>query len=194
MTSSDMMKLLEGSFQKSSKIAEKIEKANKEKEEGNHFFKQGQNQEALKHYHQGLLNINGLVGLDQKETSQVNEIKVTICNNMAAVYLKQRKHEKAITYCNKVLEIDKRNVKAIFRRGKAYLEKDDVERAQEDLKEAEKINPEDSSIKKELALLKKKSAEQDKKQQKFYSNMFSKLNEANEKEAASKKSEKEELK
>ena len=51
---------------------------------------------------QGLLNINGLVGLDQKETSQVNEIKVTICNNMAAVYLKQRKHEKAITYCNKV--------------------------------------------------------------------------------------------
>jgi hypothetical protein len=36
----------------SSNVAEKIQKAEKEKEEGNKFFKEGDYRRALQHYHQ----------------------------------------------------------------------------------------------------------------------------------------------
>jgi tetratricopeptide (TPR) repeat protein len=184
-----------GVFQRSENVDSKIQVAEKEKNLGNECFKKGENQKALKHYHQALLNLNGLVGLSNDETKQVNNLKVLVNNNMAAVYIKNGNLPKALNASNIVLQIEPKNVKALFRRGKAYLDEGNLDRAEADLMEAEKLDPEDKGIKKEIQVLKKKIKEDDKKKQKFYSNMFSKIEEENQKaaqEPSSEESKKEE--
>jgi len=116
-----------------------------------------------------------LVSLSPEETKKVNEIKVSCNNNLAAVLLKDGKFERTIQCCNKVLEIEGNNVKAIFRRGKAYLGKENLDKAEEDLKKALELDPSDKAIPKELATLKAKSKKQEEKAKKFYSNMFQKI-------------------
>jgi len=66
-------------------------------------------------------------------------------------------------------------VKALFRRGKAYLAQHDLDKAETDLQKASNFAPDDKAIQKELATLKLKEKQQEKKQQKFYSGMFDKI-------------------
>jgi len=74
-----------------------------------------------------------------------------------------------------VLDIDPNNVKALFRRGKAYLAQQDLDKAEADLTKASNAAPDDKAILKELSALKLKGKQQEKKQQKFYSGMFDKI-------------------
>lgn len=132
--------------------------------------------------------IKGLVGMSEEETKIANQVKVACCNNMATVHLKDEKFNRVIKLCNQVsphiqndsdilqvLEIETNNTKAIFRRGKAYLALGDLDRAEVDLNKAASLDPKDAGIQRELLVLKKKNKEQDKKQQKFYSNLFEKM-------------------
>lgn len=52
------------------------------------------------HIFQALLNLNGLVGLSNDETKQVNNLKVLVNNNMAAVYIKNGNLPKALNASN----------------------------------------------------------------------------------------------
>jgi len=164
------------------KTEEKIDKANKEKEMGNKFFKEGINAKAIYHYHSALMYVKGLHGLSTEETKKVNEIKVACNNNLAAVQLKEGKIERVISCCTQVLEIEPNNVKALFRRGKAYLGKDNLDKAEDDLNKVASLDPNDKAIQKELVVLKQKSKDQDKKQKKFYANMFEKISQEDKKE------------
>jgi len=174
--------MIGASIPKSENVDQKLISSENEKNLGNNDFKNGELKHALIHYHQALLYANGLVGITKEQTIKMNIVKVSCWNNMAAAYLKEGNYTKAVNYCNKVLSLELNNVKALFRRGKAYLELNNLEKAQEDLKNAERVDPDDKSIQKELQALKKRQQEQDKKQQKFYSAMFDKLGKENEEE------------
>jgi len=50
-----------------------------------------------------------------------NILKIPVYLNMAYCYLKKKEWSETISYCNKVLEIDKNNIKAIYRRCKANI-------------------------------------------------------------------------
>jgi len=91
---------------------------------------------------------------------------------MAAVYLKNEHYDKCITSCTKVLAIEAANVKALFRRGVAYLRIKDYDRAEKDLKEASYQDPSDKGIQNELKLLVQKKHEQDKKLNKVFNKMM----------------------
>lgn len=78
--------------------------------------------------------------------------------------------------------MEENNIKALFRRGKAYLNLGDLDRAEADLKKANSLDPNDKMVQRELLILKKKDQQQTKKQQKFYANMFDKLSVENQKE------------
>jgi len=162
-----------GQNPKNQHVDEKLVKAKKEKDDGNEHFKKGDLAKAIYYYHRALLCVNGLVGKELEK--ERNDMIVQCSNNLAACLLKQEKYEKVVTYCDKVLKIEPRNEKALFRRGKSHMMLNDVERAEADLKKALELNPEDKVIQRELAILQKKSKQQDKKQQKFYANMFEKL-------------------
>lgn len=168
--------LLQG--KKTEDIEVKLLKSLEKKEKGNSFFKSGANKEALYHYNCALMYVNGMYGLSESQTKQVNELKVQCNNNLANVHLKEGSHiSRVITCSSKVLEIEPRNVKALFRRGKAYSLLNNLDKAEQDLLEASQLDPNDIAIQKELQIMKEKNKIQTQKQQKFYANMFDKMKE-----------------
>jgi len=157
---------------KSSSPEEKLQIALKSKEKGNEFFKTGDLSKALYQWYTALNYVNGLYGLSKHQEKAANELKLTIYNNMATAHIKQGKHDKAIAELNKVLEIDSHNVKALFRRGKAYLADNDLDRARIDLERVRDLVPEDKDVKAELALLSKKEKAQETQLKSMYTKMF----------------------
>jgi len=82
---------------------------------------------------------------------------------------------KVIEDCELVLKADADNAKALFRRGKAYLNLGDLDRAQEDLNRASALAPTDSAVKTELALLARKMRAAEQKQKAIYAGMFARM-------------------
>ncbi|WOG85978.1 hypothetical protein DCAR_0105171 [Daucus carota subsp. sativus] len=78
--------------------------------------------------------------------------------------------------CTKVLEIDSKNVKALYRRAQAYINLVDLDLAEFDIKKALEIDPANRDVKLEYKVLKEKVKEINKKDAQFYGNMFAKLN------------------
>lgn len=73
----------------------------------------------------------------------------------------------------KALEIEKNNIKALFRRAQCYVQLSQLEEAKNDLNAALQVEPNNSSVKKELALVERKIHAQKEKEKKIYSKMFS---------------------
>jgi FK506-binding protein 4/5 len=86
----------------------------------------------------------------------------------------QHAYNKGCFFCQ-VLELDSRNVKALYRRVQAYIQLADLELAEVDIKKALEIEPDNRDVKLEYKTLKEKIKEFDKKDAKFYSNMFTKM-------------------
>jgi len=152
--------------------SQKLASAIQEKEKGNEYFKNGEFKRALEYYHRSLMYITGLFNLSKQEQEEVKVLQKTCNLNMAAVYLKNEHYDKCITSCTKVLAIEAANVKALFRRGVAYLRIKDYDRAEKDLKEASYQDPSDKGIQNELKLLVQKKHEQDKKLNKVFNKMM----------------------
>jgi tetratricopeptide (TPR) repeat protein len=150
----------------------KIKKAIEDKEKGNDCFRKGDLPGALRNWHNALNGLNGAYGFSAKQEVIVKDTKLAVLNNMSNVFIKQSKYDRAIERLNEVLTLDPNNVKGLFRRGKAYLANNDVDKARADLLRARDAAPEDKEIKNELILLERKEKTQDAKQKQFYAKMF----------------------
>ncbi|KAL5188066.1 Peptidyl-prolyl cis-trans isomerase FKBP65 [Glycine soja] len=75
-----------------------------------------------------------------------------------------------------VLELDSRNVKALYRRAQAYLHLVDLDLAEMDIKKALEIEPNNRDVKMEYKILKQKVREHNKKDAQFYGSIFAKMN------------------
>ena len=73
---------------------------------------------------------------------------------MAACQLKSNRSDLAIKNCSHCLSIDHTSVKALFRRGQAYANLKDYEKASIDYQNAEQLAPNDTDIKKKISALK----------------------------------------
>ena len=93
---------------------------------------------------------------------QLSKLRITTFSNIAACYLKMENYEKCIEKCNRVLECDADNVKAIFRRGRAYLALKDDFNAAKDLEKAQQAMPDDKLVQYFMKKLKKMQKKQSK--------------------------------
>ncbi|EPS61356.1 hypothetical protein M569_13437, partial [Genlisea aurea] len=155
---------------------EKIEAAGKKKEEGNVLFKAGKYTRASKRYEKAAKYIEYDTSFSDDEKKQSKALKVTCNLNNAACKLKLKEYKEAEKLCTKVLEIESRNVKALYRRAQSYINTADLELAESDIKKALEIEPDNREVKSEYKILKEKVKEYNKKDAKFYGNMFAKLN------------------
>mmetsp|Transcript_39065 Transcript_39065/g.62938 ORF Transcript_39065/g.62938 Transcript_39065/m.62938 type:complete len:351 (+) Transcript_39065:39-1091(+) len=136
---------------------------------GNEKFKAGEYAKAIQKYEKALRYIDqgGFAGDDKVQAATIS------CNlNAAQCFLKLKKGEEAKTKCTIVLGLDSNNVKALFRRGCAFLLMNDADGAEKDLKAAEEKDPADAAIKTELkkvAAIRKKN---DAKDANFAKKMF----------------------
>ncbi|KAG7537102.1 Tetratricopeptide repeat [Arabidopsis suecica] len=154
---------------------EKIEAAGKKKEEGNMLFKAGKYARASKRYERGVKYIEYDSTFDEEEKKKARDLKIACNLNDAACKLKLKDYKEAAKLSTKVLEMDSRNVKAMYRRAHAYMETADLDLAELDIKKALEIDPDNKEVKIEYKKLKEKVKEYNKKDAKFYSNMLSKM-------------------
>ncbi|KAK9069381.1 hypothetical protein SSX86_011284 [Deinandra increscens subsp. villosa] len=169
---------------------EKIEAAGKKKEEGNAFFKAGKYKKAVKRYEKAAKYIEYDTNFEEEEKKQAKALKITCNLNNAACQLKLKEYKQAEKLCTKVLELESTNVKALYRRAQAYINVADLDLAEIDIKKALEIDPNNKDVKLEYKVLKEKIKEYNKKDAKFYGNMFAKMtkpssNKAKEAEAMS---------
>nr|CAB3481511.1 unnamed protein product [Digitaria exilis] len=154
---------------------EKIEAAGKKKEEGNALFKLGKYARASKRYEKAAKFIEYDSSFSEDEKKQSKQLKISCNLNNAACKLKLKDYKQAEKLCTKVLELDSQNVKALYRRVQAYIQLADLELAEADIKKALEIDPNNRDVKLEYKTLKDKIKEYNKKDAKFYSNMFAKM-------------------
>ncbi|KAF8402184.1 hypothetical protein HHK36_013136 [Tetracentron sinense] len=163
---------------------EKIEAAGKKKEEGNALFKAGKFARASKRYEKAAKFIDYDSTFSEEEKKQAKLLKVSCNLNNAACKLKLKDYKQAEKLCTKVLEIDSRNVKALYRRAQAYIQLADLDLSELDIKKALEIDPDNRDVKLEYKTLKEKVKEYNKKDAKFYGNMFARMNKLEELEAS----------
>lgn len=155
---------------------EKIEAAGKKKEEGNAFFKVGKYERASKRYEKAIKFVEYDSSFSDEEKQQTKALKITCNLNNAACKLKLNDYKQAENMCTKVLELDSRNVKALYRRAQAYLHLVDLDLAEMDIKKALEIEPNNRDVKMEYKILKQKVREHNKKDAQFYGSIFAKMN------------------
>nr|ABK24451.1 unknown [Picea sitchensis] len=163
--------------------AEKIEAAGKKKEEGNALFKVGKYFRASKKYKKAAKYIEYDTSFSEEEKKQSKPLKITCNLNNAACKLKLKDYTQAEKLCTKVLEIESQNVKALYRRAQSYIQTADLELAEIDIKKALEIDPNNRDVKLEYRALKEKQKEYNKKEAKFYGNMFARMSKLEELES-----------
>jgi len=94
--------------------------------------------------------------------------------NIAQAYLKFNKNKEAAEAAGKVLKDDPTNLKALYRRGLAYSKSQDFDRAQTDLKDLLKVDPQNAEAKKELATIATALKQFREKEKKVFGGIFSK--------------------
>jgi FK506-binding protein 4/5 len=182
------------SFQKakdmwSMSFVEKADEMMKRKLLGNKLFVEGRIPFAIKAYERAVALFDSpTTELTLGVKKRVNELLVQSHVNLAACFDRRHDSSQVITHCSKALDIEPSNVKALYRRGSAYIAIDDYYNASADLKYALQLSPGNADIKRRLLRLSALQTRQDRKDKKLYSNLFTRLSkmEENEKDVAAK--------
>ena len=143
-------------------LPDKVAAAERRKELGNEYFKANDLERALGKYDKAFKLIQYEQG-EGEEGSKVKEVKCTLHLNRAAVCEKQGRLEDAIEQCSKALEVQPHNVKALFRRGKAFSATNKLDEALSDLKAAQSQEPDNAAVKNQIAIVRQKQKKQDDK-------------------------------
>ncbi|KAJ9548035.1 hypothetical protein OSB04_020578 [Centaurea solstitialis] len=147
----------------------------KTKGTGNRLFKEGKFTLAKAKYEKVLREFNHVNPQDDEEGKEFGNTRSLLNLNVAACYLKMGDFRKSIETCNKVLDANPVHVKALYRRGMAYMAGGDFEEARADFNKMMTIDK-SSEVNAKAALLKLKQTEQEveKKARKQFKGLFDK--------------------
>ncbi|KAB2630577.1 peptidyl-prolyl cis-trans isomerase PASTICCINO1 [Pyrus ussuriensis x Pyrus communis] len=152
-----------------------MDEAEKIRNTGNRLFKEGKFELAKAKYDKVLREFNHVNPQDDEEGKIFANTRNLLHLNVAACFLKMGECRKSIEICNKVLEANPGHVKALYRRGMAYMTLGDFEEAKSDFNMMIKL---DKSTEPDAtaALLKVKQKEQEveKKVRKQFKGLFDK--------------------
>ncbi|XP_076036321.1 unc-45 myosin chaperone [Oratosquilla oratoria] len=113
------------------------------KEEGNTAYKEGNWEEALSKYTEAIK-----ISEDSKE-------KLVFYKNRAAVYLKTESYNDVVKDCSQVLDETPNDPKALFRRAQAYEALEQQEKAYQDARAVQNLDPKNKEVQAMLARLHK---------------------------------------
>ncbi|KAK8944971.1 Peptidyl-prolyl cis-trans isomerase PASTICCINO1 [Platanthera zijinensis] len=145
------------------------------KSTGNRLFKEGKYELAKAKYDKVLREYNHVNPQDDEEGKTFLNSRNTLHLNVAACFQKMGEYRKSIETCNKVLDANPVNVKALYRRGMAYMLSGDFEEARKDFNamiSMDKSSEPDANA--ALQKLKQKELEVEKKDRKQFKGLFDK--------------------
>jgi FK506-binding protein 4/5 len=165
-------------------VDDKLQLSNKRKAIGNIFFKQGQYSRSKKRYENALKLWQHEKDLNDLQKTEVNKLKIACLSNIAFVLIKEKQWNMVLEKTTEVLQLDKNNCKALFRRGQAYAYMGGHnEEALKDLELAKsnisQVGEESSSILKQIssleAPLRARLSKERQKEKDIFKNVFNKV-------------------
>lgn len=146
-------------------VRERIDSAKHFKDLGNEMFQSGNSLNALGNYRKGIQRLIPAYEVSEEEKQEIDPLKLSFYLNIAACQIKLENFEYAVTNSSKALEMDKNNIKALYRRSVANLELNNLDKVKDDVEAGLKIESENNAFKKQLQKLESKSEEQNRKYQ-----------------------------
>ncbi|EXC04103.1 Peptidyl-prolyl cis-trans isomerase PASTICCINO1 [Morus notabilis] len=152
-----------------------MDDAEKIRSTGNRLFKEGKYEIAKAKYDKVLREFNHVNPQDDEEGKVFVDTRNLLNLNVAACYLKMGECRKSIETCNKVLDANPAHVKALYRRGMAYMAAGDFKEAKIDFQMMIKVDK-SSEPNAKAALLKliQKEQEVERKARKQFKGLFDK--------------------
>ena len=138
------------------------------KEEGNKLYEDGEYAKAAEVYFDALCYVEEMLMKEKPKSRMWNyqlEKKIPLLLNYAQCKLHLKEYVETIRHTSTVLEYQPDNVKALFRRGKAYAAVWDVKEAKADLGKAAELDPSlvktvDKELKSLMARVREKDEEE----------------------------------
>ena len=160
-------------------LEEKLGKLPIWKEEGNGYYKNGDVENAGKMYSQAIGSLEQLMTREKPGTEEyikLDHMKIPFLLNFSQCLLMKKDYYQALTHLTTVLEKDENNVKALYRRGKAYQSVFDFHNARLDYLQVKEL---DSSliktVDKELVKIDQEEKQKHLDEKKKFKNVFNNL-------------------
>lgn len=113
------------------------------------------------------------ISLFPADRARLETLKLSCLLNSAQCQLNQKEYDVAIEFCNKVLKMDGKNLKALYRRAAANTNKKEFLAALNDLNDASVHHPQEASVRTEKARVQKLQAQEKQKEKDMYRKMMS---------------------
>ncbi|KAL7408132.1 hypothetical protein ABVT39_018694 [Epinephelus coioides] len=156
-------------------LIEKLDLALGIKHKGNQYFKAGRYLQAVIQYQRivSMLEMECGTGIDQQR--RIQSFMSTAHLNLALCFLRIKEFSQVVENCNKVIEIDESNEKALYRRGEARLLRNEFTLALEDFQQVLQVNPSNRAARAQISICQRKIKEHHEQDKKIYANMFQKF-------------------
>ncbi|XP_035207177.1 peptidyl-prolyl cis-trans isomerase FKBP4-like [Stegodyphus dumicola] len=154
---------------------EKFKKAKLSKENGISYFNAGNFKVALKQFRWILTCLENEPGAPADSENSRKFLLIAGYLNMALCFLKLENYLDAVKVCDKALELDPKNEKALFRRGQAKMSMSDCAEALQDFETLCSINPSNKAARNSVIICQEKIRNQNLKDRSIYNNMFEKF-------------------
>jgi len=153
-------------------IPERVQAANKMKDEGNALFVAQKYEEAYTKYNEALDWFQYLFPSEEADKNLIAQCKLPILLNQAACQLKLTNFRSARICCEQALDFDPKNVKALFRLGQCWQGMADYNKARENFQNALSFDPNNGDIKKAMINLKRLEEKHKSQEKEICSRMF----------------------
>ncbi|PRD34031.1 UNVERIFIED_CONTAM: Peptidyl-prolyl cis-trans isomerase FKBP65 [Trichonephila clavipes] len=140
-------------------VTEKWRRATYHKQRGLELYSRGAYQYAFRRFGLTLKYVISLehdIPSGQEEGMDIKGLKLSCYLNVAACQMRHHNYESVVINSSKALSMQSNNAKALYRRGAAYVQLQEYEKAKEDLTAAQQLEPKNQAVSKQLQLLKSK--------------------------------------
>ncbi|XP_047437923.1 peptidyl-prolyl cis-trans isomerase FKBP5 [Mugil cephalus] len=156
-------------------LNEKLDLAVTVKAKGNSYFKAGRYSQAVIQYQRIICWLEMECGVGMEQQQMIQEHVTTAHLNLALCYLRLKEYSQAVDSCNKVIEVDERNEKGLYRRGEARFLRNEFNLAMADFLQVLQVNPVNRAARAQISICQRKIKEHHELDKKTYANMFQKF-------------------
>lgn len=152
---------------------EKVAQGVARKDKGNAVFKQGNLVLAERYYRRSMEFIGEDYGFEGDVKEEAHKARVLTMGNLSQVLLMRKEYTEAISFCEKILALDAKNSKALFRMAKAMDSRQDWEAALLTIEKLLALEPENADAKAVKAHIQASQKAFDNAQKSMFKKMFS---------------------
>ncbi|KAM4588390.1 peptidyl-prolyl cis-trans isomerase FKBP5 [Odontesthes bonariensis] len=168
-------------------LDEKLNLAFEVKNKGNQYFKAGRYHQAVIQYQRIISWLEMECGFGIEQQKKINDFVLTAHLNLALCFLRLKEFSQAVENCNKVIDLDDSNEKALFRRGEARLFRNEFSLAMADFQKVLRVNPSNRAALAQISICQSRIKEHHEQDKKIYANMFQKFAERDNKTGKTKR-------